>query len=88
MLGGKLFVTCLVTRPHYYARPMRFGSRGPRKFFSDTSPKCIDREGLGRRRTGTRQGYIFVTLQQVSLKLSIFTILGSLFRRCRRIFTN
>ena len=29
---------------------MRFGSRGP-----DTSLKCLDREGLGRRRTGTRQ---------------------------------
>ena len=25
---------CLVPRPHYYARPMRFGSRGPRKFSS------------------------------------------------------
>ena len=24
--------TCLVPRPHYYARPMRFGSSGPRKF--------------------------------------------------------
>ena len=24
--------SCLVPRPHYYARPMRFGSRGPRKF--------------------------------------------------------
>ena len=24
-------------------------------FVSDTSPKCIDQEGLGRRRTGTRQ---------------------------------
>ena len=46
--------TCLVPRPHYYARPMRFGSRDP--FVSDTSPKCIDREGLKRRRTGTRQG--------------------------------
>ena len=23
---------CLVPRPHYYARPMRFGSRGLRKF--------------------------------------------------------
>ena len=23
---------CLVPRPHYYARPMRFGSLGPRKF--------------------------------------------------------
>ena len=41
--------------------------------------RCVEgREGLGRRRTGTRQGYIFVTLQQVSLKLGIFTILGSL----------
>ena len=26
------FRYCLVPRPHYYARPMRFGSRGPRKF--------------------------------------------------------
>ena len=26
-----------------------------RPFVSDTSPKCIDREGLKRRRTGTRQ---------------------------------
>ena len=23
---------CLVPRPHYYAQPKRFGSRGPRKF--------------------------------------------------------
>ena len=74
---------CLVPRPHYYARLMRSGSRGPRKlnvwtfqkcktahacalrdclgvsrpFVSDTSPKCIDREGLKRRRTGTWQDY-------------------------------
>ena len=26
------YLRCLVPRPHYYARPMRFGSRGPRKF--------------------------------------------------------
>ena len=26
--------TCLVPRPHYHALPMRFGSRGPRKFLS------------------------------------------------------
>ena len=25
-------LSCLVLRPHYYARPIRFGSRGPRKF--------------------------------------------------------
>ena len=43
---------CLVSRPHFCARPMCFGSRGARNF----SPKCIDWEGLGRRRTGTRQG--------------------------------
>ena len=54
-------IFCLVPRPHYYARPMRFGSRGPRKFVSDTSPKCIDREGLKRRRTGLGKGYIDVT---------------------------
>ena len=52
-------VPCLVPRPHYSARPKRFGSRGPienvsRPFASDTSPKWIDREGLGKRRTGTR----------------------------------
>ena len=50
---------CLVPRPHYFALPKRFGSRGPsenvsRPFASDTSPKWIDREGLGKRRTGTR----------------------------------
>ena len=45
-------MSCLVPRPHYYARPMRFGSRGP---------KCIDREGLERRRTGTRQVYVVVS---------------------------
>ena len=27
-----LFSSCLVPRPHYYARPMRFGSRSPTKF--------------------------------------------------------
>ena len=52
---------CLVPRPHFSSRPKRFGSRGPcenvsRPFASDTSPKRIDREGLGKRRTGTRQG--------------------------------
>ena len=26
------WLPCLVPRPRYYARPMRFGSRGPRKF--------------------------------------------------------
>ena len=53
---GTLARTCLVPRPHYCARPMRFGSRGPSEFFvSGTSRKCIDREGPERRRIGTRQ---------------------------------
>ena len=52
-------MTCLVPRPHYSARPMRFGSRdaSEKVFVSDTSPKCIDRESLERRRTGTRQSH-------------------------------
>ena len=32
-------------------------------FVSDTSPKCIDREGLKRRRTGTRQDESHFTLE-------------------------
>ena len=46
---------CLVPKPHYYARPMRFGSRGPAVRLGYVT-ECIDREGLERRRTGTRQG--------------------------------
>ena len=35
---------------------MRFRSRGPSELFdSDTSPKCSDREGLGKRRAETRK---------------------------------
>ena len=35
---------------------MRFRSRGPSELFvSYTSPKCSDREGLGKRRTETRK---------------------------------
>ena len=36
---------------------MRFGSRGPSEFVSDTSLKCIDQEGLRRRRTEARQDW-------------------------------
>ena len=43
---------------------MRFGSRSP--FVSDTSPKCIEREGLERRRIGTGQQFeeIFQTMPE------------------------
>ena len=43
---------CLVGTPHYSARLMCFGSRGPSEFFfSDTPPKCLDRDCVGRRRS-------------------------------------
>ena len=48
-------VACLVPRPHYSAWPIRFGSRGPSEPSSDTSPNYINREGLGKPRTGTRK---------------------------------
>ena len=49
---------CLVSRSHFSARPKRFGSRGASGAYtlaSDTSLKWINREGLWKRRTGTRQ---------------------------------
>ena len=48
-------VPCLVPRPRFSSRPKRFESRGLCENASDTSTKRIDREGLGKRRTGTRQ---------------------------------
>ena len=58
----------LVPRPHYCSWPMRFGSRGPRKFVvSDTSPKCFDRGCMGRRRTGTRLVRTLVSQQILSI---------------------
>ena len=45
---------CLVPRPHYSARPMRFGSRGPGASW-DTPPKCLDREGLEDSTVAVRQ---------------------------------
>ena len=40
---------------------MRFGSRGPSEcfFFLDTPPKCLDRDCVGRRRTGNRHGNVY-----------------------------
>ena len=61
--NGETNVTCLVLRPHFSSLPKCFRSRDPcenvknvpRPFVSDTSLKRIDRDGLGKRRTGTRQ---------------------------------
>ena len=47
---------CLVPRPHYSAGTKRFGLRGPSE---NTSPKWIDREGLGKHRIETRQRKIY-----------------------------
>ena len=51
--------TCLVPRPHYSTRPKRLSdvvqATISRPFALDTSPKWIDREELGKRRTGTGQ---------------------------------
>ena len=41
------------TTPAKSANPGTVGYSGP--FVGDTSPKSIDREGLGESRTGTRQ---------------------------------
>lgn len=50
---------CLVSSLHYSMLSMHFGSRGhvSQPFVLHTSQKCIDREGLGRHRTGTGQAF-------------------------------
>ena len=46
-------------------------------FPSDTSPKRIDREGLGKRRTGTRQ---------VPLQISLSLTVTAIFKALRKFF--
>ena len=53
---------------------MRFRSRGQREFFfwpfvSDTTPKCIDREGLGRRQKSDPEKTI-LSSKELSVKLA------------------
>ena len=56
---------CLVHRPHYSARLMRFGSRGLSQFFSsDTLPKCLDRDCVERRRSKTRHGNVYRSVRE------------------------
>ena len=56
-----LLLLLFFPRPHYSAWPMHFGSRDQSEKVSVScplamaSPKWIDREGLGKRCTGTRQ---------------------------------
>ena len=55
----------LVRRPHYSARLMHSGSRGPSEFFlSGMPPKCLDRDCVGRRRTETRHGNVYRTVKE------------------------
>ena len=56
---------CLVRKPHYSARQMRFGSACPSDlFFSDTPPKCPNRDCVGRRRKGTRHGNVYRSVRE------------------------
>ena len=52
---------CLVPRPHYSARPKRFGSRTPSEDVSSPRIRGIGQEGPGKRRTGNRQPYNHTT---------------------------
>ena len=65
ILYRKTVCCCLFYRPRYSARLMRYGSRGPSQFFfSDTPPKCLDRDCVGRRRTGTRHGNVYLSIRE------------------------
>ena len=57
-------------------------------FVSDTSPKCIDREGLKRRRTGTGQDESHFTLETLE-NMENFTLIAPMHDYVRRVnFTN
>ena len=50
---------------YYSARLMRFGSRGQSEiFFSDTPPKCLERDCVGRRLTGARHGNVYRSVRE------------------------
>ena len=55
---------CLVHGPYYSARLMRFGSRGLSEHFSDTPPKYLDRDCVGKHRTGTRLGNVYRSIRE------------------------
>ena len=51
--------------PHYSARLMRLGSRGQSEIiFSDTPPKCLERDCVGRRLTGTTHGNVYRSVRE------------------------
>ena len=51
---------CLVRRPHYSARQMPFGSRGPSEFATEMP----SRDCVGRRRTGNRHGNVYRSVRE------------------------
>ena len=56
---------CLVRRPHYSARLMRFGSRGPSEIFSQICHRnCLEQDCVGRRLTGTRYGNVYCSVRE------------------------
>ena len=59
-LHGTTVCHCFVRRPHYSARLMRFGSR----VWASSPPKCLDRNCVGRRRTGARHGNVYRSVRE------------------------
>ena len=59
-LYGTTVSGCLVHKPHYFARLMRFGSW----VRASSPPKCLDRDGVGRRHTGTRHGNVYSSVRE------------------------
>ena len=62
-LYGTTVCCCLVCRPHYSVRLMRFGSRGPSEFATEM-PWPVDRDCVGRRCTGTRHGNVYCSVRE------------------------
>ena len=57
---GRTVCRCFVRRQHYSARLMRFWLRG----LATSPPKCLDRDCMRRRRTGTRQGNVYRSVRE------------------------
>ena len=56
---------CLVCGPHYSARKMRFWWLVRASvFFPDTLLRYLDRDCVGRRRTGTRHGNVYRSVKE------------------------
>ena len=59
-LYGTTVCCCLVSKPHYSARLMGFGSCG----LSEFATEPLDRDCVGRRRTGTRHGNVYCSVRE------------------------